>query len=234
MNVFECIFNRRSTRSFRKDPIDDKLIGVMLYSAVHAPSAGNSQEWNFIVVKDKDIKEKLSDAALKQNFITEAPVVIVVCADKEKISLRYGKRGESLYALQDTAAATMNLLLAAQALGLSTCWIGAFDEESVGHALELPNQLRALAIVPVGYSDEKVIKPKRIHFELLTHVNTYGKKYDISYAVKKEAGKEFKFKQIGNYIEDVLKEKLKEKETEKRKVKRSKRMTFSEFLKRLS
>jgi len=205
----------------------------MLYSATHAPSAGNTQEWQFIVVKDEDVKKKLAEAALRQRFIAEAPVVIVVCIDKEKISLRYGKRGEALYAFQDTAAAVMNMILAAEALGLSTCWIGAFDEDKAGHVLELPNQVRPVAIVPVGYSDETPRKPKRIPFEQVTSVNTYGKKYDIAYAVQPgDKGKEYKFKQIGKYLEDISKERLKEKKAKRPKGKR--KMTFTEFLRRLS
>jgi len=210
--------------------VDDKLIGVMLYSATHAPSAGNTQDWHFIVVKDESIRKKLAEAALRQRFIAEAPVVIVVCIDKEKVIMRYGKRGESLYSMQDTANATMILMLVAHALGLSTCWVGAFDEDRVGNILELPEQLRPIAIVPVGYSDETPRKPRRIPFEHLTSINTYGKKYDIAYAVAPgDKGKEYKFKEIGNYLEDIFKEKMKAK-----KPKGKKKLTFTEFLRRLS
>ena len=165
--------------------------------------------------------------------MTEAPVVIVVCIDKEKALMRYGKRGEAFYSVQDTANATTIMMLVAHALGLSTCWIGAFDEDKVGHILELPNQLRPIAIVPIGYSDETPKKPRRIPFEQLTSVNTYGKKYDIAYAVQPgDKGKEYKFKQIGNYLEDIFKEKLKEREAKKPKGKS--KLTFAEFLRRLS
>lgn len=233
MNIFECIFNRRSTYSFKSDPVDDKLIGVMLYSATHAPSAGNIQDWHFIVVKEEDIKKRLAEAALRQGFIAEAPVVIVVCIDKGAATMRYGKRGETFYSVQDTANATMILMLAAHALGLSTNWIGAFDEDKIGHILELPDQLRPVAIIPVGYSDEAPRKPRRIPFEQLTSVDTYGKKYDIAYAVQPgDKGKEYKFKQIGNYLEDIFKEKL-EKAGAKRP-KEKKKLTFAEFLRRLS
>lgn len=230
MNVFDCIFNRRSTRSFTKDKVDDKLIGVMLHAATCAPSAGNTQEWMFVVVKDPDVKKALADAALKQDFIASAPVVIVVCMDKEKIAMHYGKRGETLYGVQDTAAATITMMLAAESLGLKTCWIGAFDEDRVGHVLELPNEVRPMAILPVGYSAETPIRPRRIDFENLTSVDTYNKKYNIAYAVQSQGGKELKFKPIGNYIEDLLKKKLKEA---KPKDKASAKMSFADFLKKL-
>jgi len=213
MDVFECITNRRSIRSFKKDPVSDQMIGVMLYCATHAPSAGNTQEWHFIVVKDDDVKKELADAALKQSFIADAPVVIVVCIDKEKIKLRYAERGESLYSIQDTACATMNMLLAAEEMGLGTCWVGSFDEDALEHILELPNQLRAVAIIPVGYSDEEKKKPRRIDFENVTHVNKYGQKYRIAESVKTAGGKDVKFTPIGNYIEEVLR-KRKEKKKE--------------------
>jgi nitroreductase len=228
MNVFEAIFNRRSTRSFKPDEVDDKLIGVMLYSAIHAPSAGNTQEWHFIVVKDNDVKKKLANAALNQTFIADAPIVVVVCIDKEKIKLRYGDRGEALYAFQDTASATMLLMLAAEALGLSTCWVGAFDEEKVDYILDLPNQVRPAAIVPVGYSDEVPLKPRRTPFEQRTWIDKYGKKYDIAYSVQPgDKGKEYRFKQIGNYLEDLFKQKI-----EERGAKPKKRLTFAELIER--
>ena len=211
MNVFEAIFNRRSTRSFKRDEVDDKLIGVMLYSAVHAPSAGNTQEWKFLVVKDGDIKKQLSKAALNQSFIAQAPVVIVICMDQEKIKLRYGERGVTMYALQDTANATMLMMIAAEALGLNTCWVGAFDEEKLDHILELPTQVRPIAMLAVGYSDEKPLKPRRIPFETLTYIDKYWEKYDISYAVAPgDKTKEYRFPQIGNYIEDAIEKQAKE------------------------
>jgi len=236
MDVFDCIFNRRSTRSFTRAAVDDKLIGVMLCAATNAPSAGNTQEWIFIVVKDGDVKEKLAEAALRQDFVAKAPVVIVVCMDKEKVSMHYGKRGEALYGVQDTAAATMNLMLAAEGLGLKTCWVGAFDEDRVGHVLGLPNEVRPMAIVPVGYSDETPIKPRRIQIENLTHVDAYGKKYDIAYAVQTSGGKELRFKPIGNYIEDVMSRRLKEARQSRQAKKAEpapKKTTFADFLKRL-
>jgi nitroreductase len=212
LNVFDCIFKRRSTRSFLKDPVDDKLIGVMLYSAIHAPSAGNNQEWNFIVVKDDQVKRRLAEAALKQGFIAQAPAVIVVCYDKDKATMHYGGRGEALYAIQDTAAATMNMLLAAEALGLKACWVGAFDEEKVGHILELPNQVRPVTIVPIGYSDEVPLKPRRVPFENATYIDAYGKKYDVAYTVQPESGKEYRFKPLGNYLEDYVQQRMVERD----------------------
>jgi hypothetical protein len=121
------------------------------------------------------------------------------------------------------------MMLAAEALGLSTCWVGAFDEEKVEFILDLPKQTRAVAIVPVGYSDEVPKKPRRIPFEQLTSVDKYGQKYDIAYSVQPgDKGKEYRFKQIGNYLEDMLKERIEERRTMPKE-----RTTFMDFLKRL-
>jgi len=242
MNVFDCIFNRRGVRSFKREPVDDKLIGVMLYSATQAPSAGNTQEWQFVVVKDAEMRKKLADAALRQGFIAEAPVVIVVCADLEKISMRFGKRGEALYGVQDTANATMLMMLAAHALGLSTCWVGAFDEDAVSHVVELPEKFKPVAIVPVGYALESPEKPERIPFETLASVNAFGKKYDISYAAGPDQGKEIRFTPIGDYIEGAFKKAEKSVKMsvgkkiagEEGKEGGKKKLTFSEFLRRLA
>jgi nitroreductase len=193
MNVFQCIFKRRSIRRFKKEEVNDKLIGLMLYAATHAPSAGNTQEWEFIVVRDEKQKNKLAVAALHQNFIAEAPIVIVVCADLEKIGLKYGKRGEFLYFAQDTATAVQNILLSAHALGLGSCWVGAFDEEHVKEILKLPENLRPVAILPVGYPAEEPEMPERIPFENLTSLDFYGKKYEVE------------FKPILDYLERFLK-----------------------------
>ncbi|MEM7821607.1 MAG: nitroreductase family protein [Candidatus Aenigmatarchaeota archaeon] len=203
MNIFDCIMKRRSVRRFQKKEVDDKLIGVMLHMATQAPSAGNVQEWQFIVVKNEEIKKKLAEASLDQEFVAKAPVDIVVCADMEKIGLKYGERGTNLYFAQDTANATMIILLTATALGLGSCWVGAFDEDDVKKILELPEKLKPVAIIPVGYAAE-VGESRRIPFENLTWTDRYGKKYDISYLFQPGPKEEVKFKPIGNYIQDVL------------------------------
>ena len=118
MNIFQAITMRRSIRKFSDKAIDEKLIGLMLHMATYAPSAGNMQEWEFVVVDDKKIKERLANAALKQKQVVDAPIDIIVCANLDRLSLKVGKRGEVLYAIQGTAAAITNMLLAATALGL--------------------------------------------------------------------------------------------------------------------
>jgi len=155
LEVFEAIKTRRSIRAFTQEEVSDREIEKILDAARWAPSAGNIQPWIFVVVRNPKMKRRLSEAALNQSFIEEAPVVIVVCADQERAGRGYGSRGVNLYCIQDTAAATENILLAARALGLGACWVGAFDEEEVGRILKAPREVRPVAIVPIGRPAEK-------------------------------------------------------------------------------
>ncbi len=144
------IFTRRSCRSFRKDPVPEEHIEILFQALRWAPSGGNRQPWHFYQVRNMDIIKKLAEAAGSQTFITGAPLLFVICTIPEKSAARYGERGRSLYCLQDTAAAVENLLLAATALDYGTCWIGAFDESRVSEILKIPDDLRPVAMVPVG------------------------------------------------------------------------------------
>jgi len=220
MNVFEAMQGLNNTRHFRRDKIDDKLVGVMLHMATQATSAGNVQEWRFVVVKDGKKKEMLFNAALKQTQIKDAPVSVVVCADLKVASSKYGKRGELLYSLQDTAAAIQNMMLAARGLGLGVYWTRAFDEEGVKEILSLPANIRPVAILAVGYP-EGVDKFDRTEFESHTWADKWGEKYEISY-IFQEPGVHRQPKPIGNAIEDAVKKFGKEK-----------KLDFSKFIKKL-
>lgn len=173
MDVFEAIKNRRSIRAFTDQPISEKQIHRLIDAARWAPSAGNIQPWEFIVVKNAETKRKLAEAALKQTFIKEAPVVIVVCANEVRSGQGYGARGVNLYCLQDTAAATQNLLLAAHALGLAACWVGAFQEEEAKRILNTPKGIRPVAIVPVGHAAEKPRAPPKRSIREIVHYETF-------------------------------------------------------------
>jgi len=161
MDTLDCIKARTSVRSYKPDPVPEGLIDKILEAAVNAPSAGNTQDWEFVVVRDLKNRKALSEAALGQGFVSQAPVVLVVCSDLRRISAAYGSRGENLYSIQDTAAAVQNIMLAACDLGLGTCWVGAFSEDKVKSVLSLPEHLRPLAIIPVGYPSSIPKKPKR-------------------------------------------------------------------------
>lgn len=173
MDLFEAIKGRRSVRSYKSDRVPDEVLNRVLEAARWAPSAGNRQPWEFIVVRDPTVKRYLRDSALGQSFIEEAPVVVVVCANELRSAGIYGDRGRRLYCLLDAAAAVQNMLLAAHALGLGTCWVGAFEDEMVVKVLNLPFGVRPVAIVPLGYPDEAPQPPPRMNLNDLIHLNLY-------------------------------------------------------------
>jgi len=154
MHIPEMIRERRSIRVFSDKNIPEGGVELLVEAACWAPSAGNRQPWEFVIVRDEENKRRLAEAAYGQYFIAEAPVVFVICADPRRSASRYGRRGSELYCLQDTAAAVQNLLLTAKANGLGSCWIGAFDEGRVAEAVGSPKGVRPVAIVPVGYPAE--------------------------------------------------------------------------------
>lgn len=173
MDVFDAIKGRRSVREFKPDPIDDKDLEKILEAGKSAPSAGNCQPWEFVVAKDGATKQKLVRAALGQSSVAEAPVVVVVCANIPRTSIRYGRRGAELYCIQDTAAAVQNILLTAYALGYGTCWVGSFDEESAAKAIKAPPDVRPLAIIPIGRPAEKPTPTARLPLKKIVHENTF-------------------------------------------------------------
>ncbi len=161
MDFSEVIAKRRSVRHFNtKLDVSDEDIRYLLDAAVTAPTAGNIQPWRFTVVRSPEARERLA-AALHQRWATGAPVVIVVSVDPRPCAGRYSERGQRLYAIQDTAAAAENILLAAVDRGLASCWVGAFDSAAVQQALGIPAPIEPLAILPVGYSAESAGRPAR-------------------------------------------------------------------------
>ena len=153
MSILDIIKNRRSVRNFTNEEIPGSVVEALIDALRWVPSAGNLQSRKFYFVFNEDVRKKLAQTGLKQDFVSfiaHAPLVIVACADHQ-IASRYGERGIHLYCIQDTAASVQNLLLAAHELGLGACLVGAFKEEKVREILNLPDNLIPVAIVPVGY-----------------------------------------------------------------------------------
>ncbi|MEW6380755.1 MAG: nitroreductase family protein [bacterium] len=146
---------RRSIRKFKPQSVPRELIDKIMEAGTWAPSAGNVQPWYLYLIFNRELKQRLAQAALEQRFVGKAPLVIVVCADKSRAQSSYGIRGETLYCIQDTASMVQNMLLETFSLGLGGCWVGAFREEDVKAALDMPHHLQPVAILPIGYPDEK-------------------------------------------------------------------------------
>jgi nitroreductase len=187
----------KQTKKFKPDPIDDSIIGQILYAASKAPSAGNITPWKFIVVKDEEIKKNLAKAALHQSFIKDAPVVIVVCGDLDREIGKYGTRGEKLYLIQDTSYASMLIFLACKALDLGCYLVRAFDENSVKEILEIPENIRPFTIIPIGYKiEEPELEEYRVPYEESTYLNKYGNKFKEEFQPIEEKIKKIIFKRL--------------------------------------
>jgi nitroreductase len=175
MDVFECIRTRRSIRQWLSKPVEFEKIVAIIEAGHCAPSAGNLQDWRFIIVTDREIIRKLPQHCIGQSYVA-APVVIAVCSDTELANKYYGLRGKRLYSTQDAAAAIENMLLAAHALGLGACWIGAFDEDKIKEIFQMPEDVRPQALVLIGYPGEEPPPKKNKDLQVVTYFNTYGNK----------------------------------------------------------
>lgn len=151
MEVEQCIKDRRSVRRYLDKDVEWGLIMECLDAGRHAPSSGNLQNWKFIVVKDAERRGKIVKLCNKQFWAQNAPVLVIVCAELSRAKRMYGSRGEELYSVQNCAAATQNIMLRAYDLGLSSCWVGAFDENAIAKEIELDEKHRVLSVVTLGY-----------------------------------------------------------------------------------
>ncbi len=164
---------RRSVRSFSEKDIPEEDIQEIIEIGHMAPSAGNLQARDFILIKDDENKKKLAKNAYGQSFIKEVPWVIVICANKERSGKKYGERGRELYSIQDATAAVENMLLAVVDKGYGAVWVGAFEEEKVAKQLNVPDHVRPVAIIPVGYPSKVPQKPDKIDMNKLTHYESW-------------------------------------------------------------
>ena len=174
---FEELIRRRSMiRAFRLSPVPEELVHKLLRNAVRAPSAGHLQPWEFIVVRGEEAKRRLAEAALDQMFIAEAPVVIVTCRNLERNAWRYGDRGRHFYSLSDASFASLMLLLTARNEGLGACFVGAYRDEEVWRILGLPEHVRPVGIIPIGWPAEGPTKAERIPLAQVVHWERFGGK----------------------------------------------------------
>jgi nitroreductase len=158
---FDLISSRHSVRAFKNIPIPEEIINAIINATIKGPSAGNLQSYQIFIVSKKAEKEKLAEAAHGQNYIHEASIVMIFCADPLRCSTEYGSRGEYLFSIQDATIACAYSQITAHSLGLSSVWIGSFDEEKVHDILKLEN-LKPIAILPIGFADETPqITPRR-------------------------------------------------------------------------
>ncbi len=168
MDVFDAINKRCSVRKYEDQEIGRQEMRQILDAINAAPSAGNLQGYQIVIVNEESAKEALTKAAYAQEFIMQAPVSLVFCADHGRSASKYGKRGAELYAVQDATIAAAYAQLAATALGLASVWVGAFDTKLVGEAIKAPDDFTPVAIISIGHpAEQPAARPRRGVFDLI-------------------------------------------------------------------
>ena len=165
MEVMEAIRNRRSVRRYKHDLIPQEKLLNILEAARLAPSANNIQPWHFIVVTNFENRSKISASCTFGQFLVDSPVVIVACGDPV---------ASPRYYVIDTAIALEHMVLAATAEGLGTCWIGSFNEEAIRKLLKIPDRLKIVALLSLGYPLEIPSPRPKKQLNEIVHYEYYG------------------------------------------------------------
>jgi len=174
MNVIEAIKSRISIRKYKSEPIPDEDLIKILEAAQLAPSAGNRQPWKFIIVKDEEIKMRLSEKANNQIWIGNAGVIVAALAMDKKDPTVYERWVE-----RDVMTAVEHMVLAAWELGYGTCWIGAFNQKEVKELLDIPKEMTVINLLPIGVPDQSPEPRGRKPFEEVFFENKYGNQLKI-------------------------------------------------------
>lgn len=176
MDIFEVIKQRHSVRAYQRREVEAEKLQRILETANNSPSAGNRQAYEIVLVRDAARKQQLVKAAWDQTFIAEAPVVLVFLAAPDRNLDRYAERGAQLYCVQDATIACAYAELAATALGLSCCWVGAYDDTAVAGVVGATGTLRPVAVLPIGYAAEQPAPRPRRALSDLVHGEVVGGK----------------------------------------------------------
>lgn len=220
MDVSEAIDKRRSVRKFVDKEVPDDDIIELVDAARKAPSSGNIQPWKFVLVKDQGVKDQIADACFQQNWISEAPVLIVVVSLNEEVQRLYGERGEVVYTLQNCAMASQNILLRATELGLGSSFVSAFEEGMIKRVVSIPEHARPTGVIAVGYSDEILPEKRLLSIESMTYFDQYENRvadfdeafYNWSGIIRKNSQRLLrKMKKGSNNLRETIKEKLNKK-----------------------
>ncbi|MCL1857935.1 MAG: nitroreductase family protein [Oscillospiraceae bacterium] len=168
MNLMEAIKGRRSIRAYDSKPVEKEKIEAVLEAARLAPSARNRQKWQFIVVTDPEVKDKMLDACNNQQFIKQAPAVIVACG-KEPGIMSCEQPVETI----DVSIAVSFIILKAYEEGLGTCWLGNFNKDKVKAVLGIPENVSVVAVTPLGYPAESPDARPRVSLDEIVSWDKY-------------------------------------------------------------
>jgi nitroreductase len=169
--VLSVITKRRSVRAYKDIPIKKDDLDKILEAGRWAPSGVNIQPWRFLVVREKGLIKEIGElcyfGAIKSRHVCEAAVVIVLCGDSRSMGDTWEK---------DCMIAGTNITLMAEALGIGSCWIGAFNGEGIRTLCSIPGHLKIIAIISMGYAKHPVVPPPRLPLKDLVHYERLGSK----------------------------------------------------------
>ena len=152
MDLFEAIRSRRSIRAYDRQKVSDDAIEIILRAGMAAPSAGNEQPWEFLLIRNRQTLERISEAHPYADMVSHVPLAILVCCNLTRVRHRD-------FWIQDLAAATQNMLLAAHAMGLGSVWVGVHPREKrvteLRAVIALPDEIVPFAILPIGHPAEQ-------------------------------------------------------------------------------
>jgi nitroreductase len=169
MEVLEAIRTRRAIRRYKKDPVPQELLEQVLEAGRWAPSAGNSQPWDFIVVNEPELKRRVARCFMWGHFLVEAPVGIVVAVDQWRTGCPW----------QDGAIAAYSMWLAAHGLGLGSCWINpTTNDDTVKELLGIPANKEVICVLSLGYPAQSAVSQRR-RLKDIVHFEKYGNKSSI-------------------------------------------------------
>lgn len=183
MDVIEAILKRRSIRKYNDIPVPKDALMDMAIAAQYAPCSGNAHTCRIIILDEEHIKDSIADACYNQTWMKSAPIHIVIVSDVGRLTKMYHSKGE-IYAHQNAAAMTENMLICATSHGLDTCWVGAFDEQKVSNILGIPDNMNPEVIITLGYGDEKVPIPVKQSMEELVYLNGWGHLNNVPFLMK--------------------------------------------------
>lgn len=173
MDLFQAMQNRRSIRAYSDEVVSQEQLLQVLEAGRVAPSWENKQCWSYIVVSDPELKSRLGEAAHynpDHSAYEKATYVLVLCANP-RLS---GNMESKPYYMTDAGITLQHVVLAATALGLGTCWVGWFKEEPIKELLGVPENMRVVAITPLGYPAENPGPRPRKALDKIAFENTWG------------------------------------------------------------
>ncbi|MCK5878269.1 MAG: nitroreductase family protein [Holophagae bacterium] len=158
MDTLQAILTRRSIRNFTDEPISEEQVHHIIEAAMYAPSANNRQPWHFVIIDEREQLDKIPVLHPYADMVKKAPLVITICGDT-RLEPAEG------YLSVDCGVAAQNILLAAHALGIGSCWLGIYPREermqAVTELLELPGHILPVAFIVLGIPNEIKSTPNR-------------------------------------------------------------------------